>query len=440
MAAKTQRIFELLQETQKSLSESDNWTAFLRTAAWLYKYPFEDQALIYAQRPEATACASMDVWNNRMHRWINKGSKGIALLRETGNGYGLEYVFDVADTNDRYNREVRLWQYDERYDNAIKETLENIFGDIKESNSMYDVISRVVHNAVEDNKGDYLHELKFVKKDSLLNGLDSVNLDYRFRQTAEASIRYTVMCRMGINADDTVERDELEYIRDFNTPETIGILGNAVSSISEHALRNISETIRAEQRREKFDVRENRIYNRDSNNINQINTERTDNNGRDNIQDSGRLSDTGADGSAGEIQDRQIRDDAENISQRTPQEPVLGNADERNASEALGGNGQDSVRTGANDNIADGASGRRDGENESARPDEMDGTDEQFSPFSGGDSPNGRGVQLSLFDIALPSEEEQKKIIEQAEQARSAFSMPQQIIDKALAACFVVVF
>ena len=135
---------------------------------------------------------------------------------------------------------------------------------------------------------------------------------------------------------------------------------------------------------------------------------------------------------AGEIQDRQIRDDAENISQRTPQEPVLGNADERNASEALGGNGQDSVRTGANDNIADGASGRRDGENESARPDEMDGTDEQFSPFSGGDSPNGRGVQLSLFDIALPSEEEQKKIIEQAEQARSAFSMPQQIIDEVL--------
>ena len=157
----------------------------------------------------------------------------------------------------------------------------------------------------------------------------------------------------------------------------------------------------------------NRIYNRDSNNINQINTERTDNNGRDNIQDSGRLSDTGADGSAGEIQDRaEYGMMRRTLSQRTPQEPVLGNADERNASEALGGNGQDSVRTGANDNIADGASGRRDGENESARPDEMDGTDEQFSPFSGGDSPNGRGVQLSLFDIALPSEEEQKKIIE----------------------------
>ncbi len=433
MAAKTQRIFELLQETQKSLSEPDNWTAFLRTAAWLYKYPFEDQALIYAQRPEATACASMDVWNNRMHRWINKGSKGIALLRENGNGYRLEYVFDVADTNDRYNREVRLWQYDERYDNAIKETLENIFGDIKESNSMYDVISRGVHNAVEDNKGDYLHELKFVKKDSLLNGLDSVNLDYRFRQTAEASIRYTVMCRMGINADDTVEREGLEYIRDFNTPETIGILGNAVSSISEHALRNISETIRAEQRREKFDVRSEAVYNKDSNNINQINTERTDNNGRDSVQDRGRLSDTGADGSAGEIQDRQVRNDEKDISQRTPQESVLNNADERNASEALGGNGQNSVRTGANDNIADGASGRRDGGNERARPDEMDGTDEQFSPFSRGDSPNGRGVQLSLFDIALPSEEEQRKMIEAAEQRRTAaFSMPGQIVDEVL--------
>ena len=134
--AKTQRIFELMQETQKSLSEPDNWTTFLRTAAWQYKYSFEDQVLIYAQRPDAAACAGMEVWNNRMHRWINKGSKGIALLRETGGHYGLEYVFDVADTRDRYNRELRLWQYDEKYDTPIKETLTNTFGDINADSSM----------------------------------------------------------------------------------------------------------------------------------------------------------------------------------------------------------------------------------------------------------------------------------------------------------------
>ena len=164
-----QRIFELMQETQKSLSEPDNWTAFLRTAAWQYKYPFEDQVLIYAQRPDAAACASMEVWNKRMHRWINKGSKGIALLRETGGHYGLEYVFDVADTRDRYNRELQLWQYDSRYDSAIIETLENTFGEIKSSLGMRDAILNAVHNAVEDNKNDYIHEFDYVKDEGLFD-------------------------------------------------------------------------------------------------------------------------------------------------------------------------------------------------------------------------------------------------------------------------------
>ena len=116
--AKIQMIFELLQETQKSLSDTDKWMAFLRTAPWQYKYPFEDQVLIYAQRPDATACADIDVWNKRMHRWINKGSKSIALLHENGNQYRIEYVFDVADTNSRFNRGIQLWQYDEKYASA----------------------------------------------------------------------------------------------------------------------------------------------------------------------------------------------------------------------------------------------------------------------------------------------------------------------------------
>lgn len=433
MAAKMQRIFELMQETQKSLSEPDNWTAFLRTAAWQYKYPFEDQVLIYAQRPDAMACAGMEVWNKRMHRWINKGSKGIALLRETGGHYGLEYVFDVADTRDRYNRELRLWQYDEKYDIPIKETLTNTFGDINADSSMYEAIHDAVHNSVEDNKADYLHELGFVKNNSLLHGLDSVNLDYRFRQTAEASIRYIVMCRMGLNADDVMEREDLEFIRDFNTPETISILGNAVSSISEHALRNISETIRAEQRREKFDERRNTIYNRDNNNIQTVNAERNENHGRDSIQDSGRLSDTGADGSAGGIQDREIRDAETDISQGAPQEPVLDNADERDASEPLGGDGQSSDRAGAEDSITDGTGRGSDGGAESAGSVEVDGTDEQSSPFGGGNGTRRTGVQLSLFDVPLPSEEEQRNMIERAEQSRrSAFFMPQQIIDEVL--------
>lgn len=433
MAAKMQRIIELMQEAQKSLSEPDNWTTFLRTAAWQYKYPFEDQVLIYAQRPDAVACVGMEVWNKRMHRWINKGSKGIALLRKTGGHYGLEYVFDVSDTRDRYNRELRLWQYDKKYDIPIKETLTNTFGDINADSSMYEAIHDAVHNAVEDNKADYLHEIGFVKNNSLLHGLDSVNLDYRFRQTAEASIRYIVMCRMGLNADDVMEREDLEFIREFNTPETISILGNAVSSISEHALRNISETIRAEQRREKFDERSSGVYNRDNNNIQTVNAERNENHGRDSIQNSGRLSDTGAYGSAGGIQDREIRDAETDVSQGAPQEPVLDNADERNASEPLGGDRQSSDRAGTEDSITDGTGRGSDGGAESAGSVEVDGTDEQSSPFGGGNGTRRTGVQLSLFDVPLPSEEEQRNMIERAEQSRrSVFFMPQQIIDEVL--------
>lgn len=144
MASKLQKIVDLMNETQRSLSEPDSWTSFLRTAAWQYKYPFEDQVLIYAQRPDAVACAGMEVWNKRMHRWINKGSKGIALLRETGGHYGLEYVFDVSDTRDRYDRELRLWQYDSRYDRAIIETLENTFGEMKSSLGIHDAILNAV--------------------------------------------------------------------------------------------------------------------------------------------------------------------------------------------------------------------------------------------------------------------------------------------------------
>ena len=357
MAAKLQMIFNLLQDTQKSLSNPDEWMSFLRTAAWQYKYPFEDQVLIYAQRPDATACASMGIWNNRVRRWINKGAKGIALLRENGNRYGLEYVFDVSDTNNRYNQNIQQWIYDEKYDSAIMETLANTFGDVNTDSGIYHAIHEAVHNAVEDNKADYLHELSFAKKDSLLIGLDNINLDMRFRQTAEASVRYMVMCRMGISADDTIERDDLEFIADFNTPETISILGNAVSSISENALRNISETIRAEQRREKFDERVNDVYNIVENNTNDINTERNENNGRDNIQNDGRLPDTGTDSSAGGIHDRQVRNDETNIPQESSQKSVLDNVDERNAPEPSQGDRYDSIGTGAEDSVTDGENG-----------------------------------------------------------------------------------
>ena len=453
MATKTQRIFELLQDTAKSLSDYKNWTSFLKSASWQYKYPFEDQVLIYAQRPDSTACARIEVWNNNMHRWINKGAKGIALLRENGNHYGLEYVFDVSDTNDRYNRDVRLWQYDERYDDAIIETLSNTFGDLKVDVTIQDAIICAAHNAVADNKADYLHELGFVKGSSFLSGLDDVNLDLRFRQTAEVSVAYMIMQRMGLEPDDLFSEYEFEHIRDFNTPETMNILGNAVSSISETALRNISETIRAEQR--KFAQQRNNIYNRSEKSIDSVNKERTEENGRDSIQNERGLSDTRPDSANKGTQDRQIRYDAQNISEAAPPEPVLNASNEGRAAGASGGYRQDSDRTGTESRGADGESRGRDGDNESERPAQMDGLNDQLSPFSRGERTQRAGVQLSLFDVPLPSEEEQKRIIDEAEHTRrSAFStrvyevnsgnslgfdapknyleMPQQIIDEIL--------
>ncbi len=432
MANRIQRIFELSKNTAESLSEYKNWISFLKTAAWQYKYPFEDQVLIYAQRPDATACASIEVWNKNMHRWINKGAKGIALLRENGSRYGLEYVFDVSDTNDRYNRNVRLWQYDEHYDDSIIETLGNTFGELKVDTTITDAIISAAHNAVQDNKSDYIHELGFVKNNSFLYGLDDVNIDFRFRQTAEVSVAYIIIQRMGLEPDNVFSEYEFQYIRDFNTIETINILGNAVSSISETALRNISETIRAEQR--KFAQEKKAVYNDNRNNINQRNQEeRNDENDRNpNLQQDRRLPVAESDSTDGRTQYRQIRDDEENISQAESQEPVLNIANERNTAKSLGGDRQDSNGTSTENRSENGESRGSDRINEVERPYALDTFDEQLPSLGGRDSDIGTGVQLNLFDIPLPTEDEQKNFLRQAEQRRSAFSISQQIIDEVL--------
>lgn len=376
----------------------------------------------------------MEIWNRNLHRWINKGTKGIALLRENGNRYHLDYVFDVADTNSSYNREVSLWQYDERYENAVIETLSNSFGDLKVDVTVRDAVICAVHNAVQDNEADYLNELKYAKENSFLEGLDDVNLNLRFRQTAETSAAYMIMQRM--NLSDTFDEYEFQYIRDFNTPETISILGNMVSAISEEALRDISQTIRAEQKRERnqpefFAENKNRVYNIDRETDNNERNEENDR--RNNLQPERRLSDTELNGTAGGISDRQIRNDEENVSEAVPQKPVLVVDDKRRAVEPFSGDRQDSDRTDTADSIENGRSGGSNRSNESQIPNDVDRVNEQLSAFSERNSTVGAGIQLSLDDI-FPNIEQQQNIVRQAEQAvsGSAFSMPEQIIDEVL--------
>lgn len=438
MASKLQYIYELSENVSRNLSGYESWTAFLKSAAWQYKYPFHDQLLIYAQRPDATACASIDVWNKRLHSWINRGSKGIALLREGDRGQYLDYVFDISDTHSN-NAPVRLWQYNSRFDGAIIETLENSFGELKSKDTITEAVISAAQNAVEDSKADYLQELKYEKQNSFLEDLDELNIEVEFQRTAETSIAYMVLHRLGINPDEVFEREDFPNIMDFNTTSVISVLGNAVSSISEEALRGISETIRAEVReeiknRKNFAENKNEVYNEiKEENTPTINDERTGNYDRDNIHGSERVSDTKLDGIAADGTDRQIRTDEEKISQTEPTEPIQQPYDNGQDNGASAGGRADSNRADTVNSHEDGTDRGRDRGTESEKSDDVDRTDEQSFTFGGGNRTAGGGLQLSLFDI-IPTEEQQRETVQRAAQEifGAAFSMPQQVIDEVL--------
>ncbi len=437
MASKLQNICALSDEVGRSLSDYENWTAFLKSAAWQYKYPFQDQILIYAQRPDATACASIDVWNKKLKAWINRGSKGIALLREGDRGKYLDYVFDISDTHSN-NGPIRLWQYNNRFDDAIIETLENSFGELKKKSGITDAIISAAQNAVEDSKSDYLSELKYAKENSFLDGLDELNIDVEFQQTAEVSIAYIVLQRLGINADNIFEREDFPHIMNFNTIPALSVLGNAVSSISEETLRGISETIRAEvreeiQNRKNFAENKNAVYNESKENTPTKINERTDSYDRDNLHTSERIPDSELDNGTSGSTDRQIRTDAEEISQKSQTEPIHELDDNGQNNGASVGSTEDSDRTDKDDSEKVGTDRGRERGTESERPDDVDGTDEQPTPFSGRNRTAGGSLQLSLFDL-IPTEEQQRETVQRAahEIFGAAFSMPRQIIDEVL--------
>lgn len=251
MATKMQKLIELSQDIFKELPSYNSWTNFLATAAWHYKYPFPDQTMIYMQRPDAKACASIGVWNNTLHRWVNKGTKGIALIHNKNGRPYIDYVFDISDTNSFYGNEVKLWEYNEKYNDAIIETLENTFGELSSKHSIVDAVISAAHNAVEDNKADYLSSLKYAKENSFLEDLDELNIDVEFQQTAENSVAFMVLERLGYDAFEFFDNEDFPHIVDFNTPQTMHLLGGIVSSIAEQTLREVAETIRAEVKKER---------------------------------------------------------------------------------------------------------------------------------------------------------------------------------------------
>ncbi len=454
MAAKYQLITELYQRTSAGIARNAQaWQGFLASACRNYKCRFDEQVLIYAQRPDATAVAKLETWNTMFRRWVNKDSKGIAVFDPKGRRNTLKYYFDISDTHEGYygSRPVPIWQMDERYEQAVIERLSDRFGDI-EGSDLASALMETAKNAVEDHLPDYLAELKNWRTDSFLEELDDLNLEVSYRRLAENSVAFMLFTRCGLDTELFFEREDFADIVNFNTPATINAIGIATSDIAEMALREISQTIRTVQLEERGQNRTFADPGQSRYDRSRKQPERSDDHERDHLQQGGRLS-----YSRPHITDRarnsawQIRYDAPGLSGAAqtgdlPQSAYLEQPEQPPARSGTDRTGE----TGASDEAALQGAGRDRGtERESA--DAVGGADEQH-PQSGGGShfertdlrltpqeaePSG-GSQESVANeeevrANLPTVEEQMDAIAQAEdETSSAFSISQEDIDDAL--------
>lgn len=427
MATKLQMMSELAAQTTERLTQSiDNWTSFLDSAAWLYKYPFHEQVLIHAQRPDATACAPIELWNGTFRRWVNKGSKGIAIIDDSGQKPTLRYVFDVSDTNTRYNVPFSLWQTRPEYEAQIVEELQNHFGDIGvEDADFSSAVLGIAINAVSDNYRDYYEELLKVADNSALADMSDDEISSTFMVLLMTSVAHTVFVRLGIDPAAIFHGDEYDSVTLFNSPDTIAQLGAATSDISEMVLRQIERSVRSMERQERDTLAKSQqvLQNEDRKNERsvehgtQLQAERGLSDSRYRV---GRAADGG---------NRQIRDDEEGVSQSPSEWNVQRTLASEQADRASAGDRQDGAGTGRTDDGADGESRGRDGELESPRPDAMGAAYEQHPTESRGNGDSGDSPQLSLF----PSADEQIEQIEQAEAEKSsAFSVSQADLDNEL--------
>ena len=405
MAKKLESIIQLAAEKAHEISaNSGNYMAFLTTAAHNFKYNFRDQLLIYAQKPDATACAEIEFWN-KYGRWVNRGTTGIALLVDTDRGYKLRHVFDMSDTNSREGRTIPIWRMKPQYEGPVLEALENSYGEFADKSDFAECLLQTAKVIVEDNFGDYFTELCRVKEGSLLEELDDLNTEQWFKGLLENSVAYIMLTRCGIDPQDYFSGEDFAHIYDFNTPETLSILGGAVSDISEMPLREIASTVRNLYREEQ---EQNRTFagNADRRyNDGRVKRERSVEHGTD-VSDRGRLP-PAQPGSAGGSEGGKIWDAAAQLPQK-PQERLLhGDAVERQTERPSGEDRPGGHRDGGAADGADGAGAGRDGGTESVRSDEVGGADEQH-PGSGGGSGAGGADLHRRVSGTLPAGEEQQ--------------------------------
>ncbi len=408
MPTKAEQYAQMADQVARQLTGSwQEWAGFLTTAARLYKYPFHEQLMIYAQRPDATACAEYDLWNNRMGRYVRRGSKGIALVDDSGDRPRLRYVFDISDTGTReHSRTPWLWTMNEEHIAPVMAMLERNY-DVG-GNDLAQQLADVAAGLAEEYWTDHRQDILYIVDGSFLEEYDEENIGMQFKSAATVSITYALMSRCGLEPEQYFSHEDFMAIFDFNTPATVGALGTAISQANQQVLRQIGVTIQNYERAKSAER-------------SATHGEQPDLHSERGLPDSRPAPERAAAEAPG-----QVRQDEESLSEGTPAHPLQPAADDREAVPAPSGDRRDGTEPSGTDDAAAGRGSRRDGSAESRRPDAVGGPDEHLQSPGRGDSDDGTYQQLTL-NLFL-SEAEQIQQIDEAESVKtpSAFSFAQE--------------
>ena len=441
MGNKMQFYAQMAEDAARQITGSrEQWTAFLRTAARLYKYPYHEQLMIFAQRPDATACAEYDLWNDTMRRYVRRGSKGIALIDTRGDRPRLRYVFDVSDTGERKNsRPVQLWEMKEEYREPIMQALEQAFEVSREGQSLESMIYAAAERLAADYWDNYSRQILDIVEDSYLAGYDGFETGVAFRRAAATSIAYCLYSRCTDDPDSYFEHEDFLDIFDFNTRQAANTLGTAVSSLSAQIFREIEVTTRNYERTKAAQQALEEEYKREPETVQAVSgtiTEGSENHDEgSNVHAEGGLSDPGhSDGDGRSSASREIREDAESLSGGEQSDAVKRPDSVGEAVSASLGDPADSHRT--DRSADDAASAEASGSGQEVRSDGLDAAYEQSESTGGGDRDSGTYHQLSFTDL-IPSETEQiQRIDTAAEMAESekpsAFSISDEEVKRVL--------
>ena len=430
MATKLHIMSELAAQTTQQLTQSvDSWKSFLNSAAWLYKYPFHEQVLIHAQRPDATACAPMQLWNNRFGRWVNKGAKGIAVIDDSGDKPRLKYLFDVSDTNARHNAPFRLWQIKPEYEVQVIKELQNVFGETGAgSASLSDTILGTAINAVSDNYINYCNDFLEAATGGAFADMDNEERTAAFILQLVTDVSHIALVRLGIEPSSILSEDDYIGILQFNSTGAINQLGAAVSDISELVLRQIERSVRSISRQQRGTLA--KPYNTLQNEADEA--ERSDDDGNQLQQKRGLPDSQHSNGQSEPREHRQIRETAEEVSERESERVLQHTDSDERPDGAPDRNQQAGEGTDTAAQLADGAGRGRDRETESGESDALGAEDEQHIPQSRGNDFERTDLRITTENL-FPTFHEQLEHIEEAEaQKLSAFSVSQADIDHEL--------